>query len=37
MSDEQARLDALRGIGLLPKPYRRKELADKVRNTLARP
>jgi PAS domain S-box-containing protein len=25
------------GVTLLPKPYRRKELADKVRNTLARP
>jgi PAS domain S-box-containing protein len=25
------------GVNLLPKPYRRKDLADKVRNTLARP
>jgi PAS domain S-box-containing protein len=25
------------GVTLLPKPYRRKELADKVRSTLARP
>jgi len=25
------------GVNLLPKPYRRKELADKVRNALARP
>ncbi len=25
------------GVTLLPKPYRRKELADKVRNTLTRP